>query len=308
MKRFFQYILFILFLFACEGNKNKQEEKETNSTKNIISFDLQGHRGGRGLMPENTVPAFLKALDYQVTTLELDVVISKDSHVIISHEPFLSPEICLEKNGEAIVESNPPKYNIYEMTLEEIYAFDCGSKKHPSFLEQEKMRVNKPSLNEVVLIIEREVKTRKIPQVFYNIETKSTPKGDNIFHPRPKVFAELLYKTLQELQILDRVFIQSFDVRTLQEFRKIDTEIPLVLLIENGLSFEENLEKLAFTPAVYSPYYELVTKELITKCKEKNIKITPWTVNEKSDMKKLKEMGVDGLITDYPNRYREIDP
>lgn len=292
------YIIFCIgILTRCQTPKNDTKE-----------FDLQGHRGARGLMPENTIPAFLKALEYNVTTLELDVVVSKDSHLVISHEAFLSPEICLESNAEKIEERDSPKYNMYDMTLKEIQAFDCGSKPQQGFPEQKKIKVYKPSLKEMVLTIEKEIETKKLSKVFYNIETKSTTKGDNIFHPKPKVFAELLYKTLQELKILDRVFIQSFDVRTLQAFKKIDASIPLVLLVENELSFEENLEKLGFTPEVYSPYYKLVTSTLIQECKKKKIKIIPWTVNEKEDMKKLKVMNIDGLITDYPNRYREIFP
>ncbi len=267
------------------------------------SFDLQGHRGARGLMPENTIPGFLKAIDLKVNTLELDVVITKDKQCILSHEPFLSHEICLDSTGNKISENDEKKWNIYQMTVSEVQKCDCGSSPHPRFPAQNKMQVYKPTLKELIETTEKYIKDKQLPTIFYNIETKSQPEGDDIFHPKPEEFAQILYNELKSLNILEKVFIQSFDVRTLQAFKKIDPKVRLVLLVENKNSFKQNLKDLGFQPEIYSPNYKLVTPELVKAVQTKGMKIIPWTINEITDMKAIIEMGVDGLITDYPDRY-----
>jgi glycerophosphoryl diester phosphodiesterase len=306
--------LICLFTVACDGGKAEREKENRVSTIknppmdelfNQEVFDLQGHRGARGLLPENSIPAFLKAIDWGVKTLELDVVVSKDSQIVISHEPFFSAEICLNAQGDTIKKEQEKKYNIYQMTLAEIKKFDCGSIGNPRFPEQKKQRVFKPTLREMVNAVEKYLAEKKLKPVFYNIETKSLPEGDSIFHPAPTEFAQLLYDEIKALKILDRVYIQSFDVRTLQAFKKIDEEVPLVLLVENKNSLRDNLEKLGFTPSVYSPYYQLVTLDLVKQAHELGMKVIPWTVNEESAMENMKKMGVDGLITDYPNRFKK---
>lgn len=313
MKKFI-YCLLILFFACTSDTQEKSDNSNTDSTKNNTNqiklsddFDLQGHRGTRGLLPENTIPAFLKAVELGVTTVELDVVVSKDGQMVVSHEPFFNHAICLNAEGEAITEENEKEYNIYQYTVQEIKAFDCGTLGNPNFPEQEGQKVSKPTLQEAIQAVENYIQTEGKNSVFYNIETKSTPEGDNVFHPIPQKFSQLLYDELKELNVLDKVFIQSFDVRTLQAFREIDKDVPLVLLVEeeNPNSFEENLEVLGFNPIVYSPNFNLVNEELIEKSKTKNIKVIPWTVNEVSDMQKMIGLGVDGLITDYPNRFQE---
>lgn len=307
-------ILFFLYIFLCNCQRNSEPVERIQAVENYpldanfgaADFDWQGHRGARGLLPENSIPAFLKAIDLGVSTLELDVVVSKDQQIIISHEPFFSHIICLDGQGQAIDSSQEKSYNIYEYTTEEIQAFDCGSIGHPGFPQQTKMKVYKPTLKEAVLAIESYIKENNRPPVAYNVETKSKPEGDDIFHPTPQVFAELLHNTLQELGILERVFIQSFDIRTLQAFHQLSEEIPLVLLVENEEPLQENIKLLGFTPSVYSPYYKRLTWDEIQEAHELGMKVIPWTVNEIKEMRRLREMGVDGLISDYPNRFEEV--
>lgn len=266
------------------------------------NFDVQGHRGARGLLPENSIPAFIKALDLGVTTLELDVVISKDRKLVVSHEPYFSSEICSMPNGKSITKEKEKSLNIYKMNYRQVKRFDCGKRGHKKrFPEQQPTETYKPLLDEVITKAEQHIKEKNLKEVFYNIETKTEDNGDNIYQPKPKEFVELLYNKLKEFKLLDRITIQSFDVRTLQELRKIDPNVKTVLLVENLMSFEDNLKKLTFEPNVYSPYYMLVNQDLIKKAHDKNIKVIPWTVNTLDDMKKLKEIGVDGVITDYPN-------
>ncbi len=270
------------------------------------TFDLQGHRGARGLMPENSLPAFIKAIELGVRTLELDVVVSKDNQIIISHEPFFSPEICHDAQGDTIQPKQEEKYNLYLFTAEEIQAYDCGSWGNPRFPEQKPQKTYKPTLQEMVSHVEAYLIEKKRPKVFYNIETKSSPEGDSIFHPAPEEFARLLYQEIKNLKILDRVFIQSFDVRTLRAFKRLNEEIPLVLLVGNNKSIEANIKELGFTPSVYSPEYKRLNVAEVKKAKELGMKVIPWTVNEPEDMRKMLRLGVDGLITDYPDRFNKL--
>lgn len=270
-------------------------------------FDIQGHRGCRGLLPENSIEAMLRAVDLGVTTLEMDVVVSKDNEVLLSHEPFLSHEIALDLKGREINEANEKKFNLYQMNYEQIKLYDCGSKTHPRFLEQQKIITYKPLLSEVIDIIENYTKN-KYPgrKILYNIETKTTVEGDGIFHPKPDRFVDLMMAVIKEKHIQDRVYIQSFDVRTLQYLHKAYPECKTVLLVENELSIAENLKLLGYQPDIYSPYFKLIDKEKVNYLHQQNIKVVPWTVNEKKDMQEIIRMNVDGIISDYPNRYFEL--
>lgn len=270
-------------------------------------FDIQGHRGCRGLLPENSIQAMLKAIDLGVTTLEMDVVISKDNQVVLSHEPFLSYEIALDLDGKEIEEKNEKNYNLYQMTYEQIKQYDCGTKVHPRFLEQQKIKTYKPLLSEVIDSVEHYIQI-KYPgkKICYNIETKTTIEGDAIFHPKTEDFVNLMMAVIKEKNIQDRVYIQSFDVRTLQHLHTTYPEFKTVLLVENELSIDENLKILGFKPDVYSPYFKLLDKKKVNYLHQKKIKVIPWTVNEKKDMQQIIKMKVDGIISDYPNRYFEL--
>lgn len=267
------------------------------------SFDLQGHRGARGLAPENSLPAFKKALEFpELSTLELDVVVTKDKKIVVSHEPWMNEQICRYPDGSNVLPGSIFQTNIYQMDYETVVDFDCGSRVHPRFPEQVLEKVYKPLLEEVINMAESKRGASAENPIRYNIETKSLPKGDGIFHPRPEEFARLLYDLLVEMKILNRVSIQSFDVRTLQELRKIDEYVNLVLLVENELSLQENIELLGFEPDVYSPNFLLVNQILVEEVHKMGKKIIPWTVNEIADMEALIALGIDGLITDYPDR------
>jgi glycerophosphoryl diester phosphodiesterase len=269
-------------------------------------FDIQGHRGCRGLLPENTIPAFLKALDLGVDTLELDTVVSRDNRIVVSHEPFFSADISLDKDGNTISIEKQTDFNIFKMDYSEIKLFDVGSIGNKRFPEQQKMKVSKPLLSDVFKETQNYIRQQKLKKVMYNIETKSIPKGDNVFHPTPAVFAKLLYDEILKSKMQKFVTIQSFDVRTLQEFKKFKVKMPLVLLVENKDGVEKNVEALGFQPDVYSPNYLLLTEALVKYCHSKGMKVIPWTINEIADMEKIKPLNVDGIISDYPNRAIEV--
>lgn len=265
-------------------------------------FDWQGHRGARGLAPENSLPGFLAAIQYPLQTLELDCVISKDSAVVVSHEPWLSSVICLLPDGTPITKEKEDSLIIWQMTYAEIQSFDCGKTRNPNFPEQNTQPAYKPLLSEVVNRLKEHCKSKKIRFPNFNIEIKSNPEWDNIKTPEPELFARLVLSQVKALGIKRKTCIQSFDVRSLKAIKAMDDEVTLSFLVSNEKSIEENLAELGFQPEIYSPNYALVTPELVTKAHQIGIQVIPWTVNEQEDMKKLIEMGVDGIITDYPNR------
>jgi glycerophosphoryl diester phosphodiesterase len=272
-------------------------------------FDKQGHRGCRGLMPENTWPAMKKALDLGVTTLEMDVVFTKNKEAVLSHEPWFGHEIATKPDGSYIGEREERKFNIYWMTYEDVKTFDVGMKPHPRFPQQEKMKAVKPLLKDIIDSVKQYMMTSKRPFPYFNIETKCLPVGDRVFHPEPAEFVELLMAVIKEKGIEKYVIIQSFDFRTLQYMHQKYPSIRTSALIEDydKRSLDEQIKALGFIPAIYSPAFELVDERLIKKCHQQNIKVIPWSVNEKEKIVELKKMGVDGIITDYPNLFNEID-
>lgn len=283
-------ILAALTFFACKTTENRP-------VKIPAGFDWQGHRGCRGLMPENSLPAFLHALDFQdVTTLELDLAVSKDRQLIVSHEPFFNPEICLQPDGSPIGKNDMERFPLYALTAEEIKAYDCGTVAYPRFPNQQKIKVYKPTFKEVVTAA-----VAKRPGIRWNIEIKTEPQWDGVFHPPVADFCEMVVAALKELGIEKTTTVQSFDVRALNIMHRIAPEIRLAYLIENVDSLEKNLTKIDFVPDIYSPYYLTVNKKMVRQCREKHMDLIPWTVNDVKSMRRLIRLGVTGIITDYPD-------
>jgi len=272
------------------------------------SFDWQGHRGARGLVPENTIPSFLKALEFpQVTTLELDLAVSKDNILIISHEPWMSEQICNKPDGPPVAKSEAMGIKIMELTYDEVKEYDCGSRGNSRFPQQVAMKTHKPSLADLVDEVKKYCFMRKLEMPLFNIEIKSTPAGDGIFTPPVETFARMVVEEVSRLGIKDKTCIQSFDVRALQAVKKLDPGITLALLVENMDSPQKNIERLGFKPDIYSPYFKLLKKKRIKELQAQGIRVIPWTVNSVKAMKKLIRKGVDGIITDYPDLIAEIE-
>jgi glycerophosphoryl diester phosphodiesterase len=265
-----------------------------------FSYDLQGHRGARGLMPENTIPAMIKALDLGVTTLELDLAVTKDGEVVVSHEPYMNPVICLTPDGKEIA-AGDKTYNIFQMDFSEVIQFDCGSKFHSGFPQQVKFHVSKPRLSDLIDVVEKYVSDMGLTKPNYNIEIKSSPDGDGVYHPAPKEFSDLVYHLINEKLDWNRVNIQSFDFRVLQYMHQAYPEVTLAMLVETAGKPAEQLAELGFEPEIYSPYFAALTKETVDQFHQKGMKVIPWTVNSTEQMERLLNMGVDGIITDYPN-------
>ena len=277
----------------------------TSSESTLPVFDVQGHRGARGLLPENTIPAFLKALELGVTTLELDTVVAGDSTVVVSHEPWMSAEICSLPSGEPVPADEERQHAIYRMAYEEVAQYDCGSRGNARFPDQRSLAVHKPRLIDVIQMAEAYAAEHGLPPVSYNIETKIRPDWEEEgLTPDPATFTRLLYDVLDDTGVTARASLQSFDVRTLQAGRALDSDWTLVLLVarEFDRGVDGNLDVLGFVPDVYSPDYRLVDAELVEAVHARGMRLIPWTVNDLQTMRDLQALGVDGLITDYPDR------
>ena len=266
------------------------------SCQSNSKLDIQGHRGCRGLLPENSLPAFKKAIELGVHTIELDLAISKDKKVVVSHEPFMKSDYCLDSNGNAINKEEELNYNFYQMTYDSIKLFDCGSKYFKKFPKQEKVKVYKPLLSEVI-----ELSESLNSNIFYNIEIKADPRYDNVFMPKPKEYVQLVLNVINKYGIENRVNLQSFDVRILEEIKKQDESIKLALLVDENQSIDKKLKSLSFSPEIISPYFKLITKESVGDYQNEGFQIIPWTVNTEVDMLNMIAFKVDGIITDYPD-------
>lgn len=306
VKIFFASLLFVSCTAAQKNNSMNNEIKNT-PLKGWEYFDKQGHRGCRGLMPENTIRAMINALSLGVTTLEMDVCISKDNKVFLSHEPFFNHEITTLPGGGLVPENNERQLNMYTMDYDSIIKYDVGLKPHPRFPHQQKMKAVKPLLADVFKAVKEYMITAKRPYPFFNIETKTLPEGDNIYHPMPDKFVKLMMDVIIENKMEDFVTIQSFDYRSLQYLHQHYPKIQTALLIEanDKNSFRKQLKDLGFTPTIYSPESALVIPTLIKQCHDLGMQIIPWTVNDKKEIERLKKMGVDGIITDYPDLFNE---
>ena len=313
MNRIVVLLFSAAMLFSCakeKASENKADESSTNISEleqpEISDLDIQGHRGARGYYPENTLEGFKIALEIGVSTLEMDAVISKDGVVVLSHEPWISHSICTDKKGNTFTEEKEKKYNIYKMKYEEIEKFKCGTLMNPRFPDQIQAEEPKPKLSDIISGVEKLTTELNREATYYNIETKSSPEGDNLYHPEPQEFVQKLVKVIQEGGIENRTIIQSFDIRTLQVAHEQYPEIKLALLVEGNEDGIEKLDKLGFTPEIYSPNFESLDQELVEGLQEKGMKVIPWTVNEPEDIEKLIVMGVDGIISDYPDRVIKV--
>lgn len=262
-------------------------------------FDKQGHRGIRGLMPENTIQSMKMTQDLGAV-LEMDISFSGDKQLIVSHDQWLTADIVLTPEGKTILKKDQKDYNLYKMSYEEIKKYDIGMKGHPDFPQQRKMPAYIPLLAELIDSVELYAKKMKYKLPRYNMEIKTKASSDNVFHPEPEEFSKRLMELLNKKKIQNRVMIQSFDVRALEIIHRDYKKMEISYLVHGG-SLDENLKKISFKPDIYSPNYKGVTKELVEQCHAKGIKIIPWTANTKEQIEALKRMGVDGIISDYPN-------
>lgn len=296
------------------------------SCSTSLAFDIQGHRGARGLMPENTIPAFSKALSIGVSTLELDVGVTADGVVVVSHDPALSLDLARGSDGEWLTE----RPLIKELSFAQLQKFDVGQFKPGSrgakrFPDQQSVEGTKiPSLKDVFDL----AKNSEHADVRFNIETKINPlKPANTADPEAFVTALLL--AVEKSGLKQQVTIQSFDWRTLQLVQERAPELDTVYLTaqQNWLDNVKSdgakasdwtagfvLSEFKNVPAmvkaaggdVWSPFYGDLTEALVKDAQSIGLKVIPWTVNDEETMATLIDAGVDGIISDYPDRLRAV--
>jgi len=287
-------------------------------------FDLQGHRGARGLAPENTLPAFATALSLGVSTLEFDVNLTRDGYLLVGHDPVLLPHLA-RLDGQWIKTPGPA---IWQTPLAELQRYDVGrldpsTRYGQTYPEQKAVDGTRmPLLDQVFALVAKSGNTA----VRFNIETKLNPAKPDESAP-PEQFATALVLAIRNAGLSSRASIQSFDWRTLKEVGRLAPEIPRAhLTIEGGNS--DNVQRgqpgaspwlggldaddHPSTPAlvkaaggqIWSPFWRNVTPDLVTETHKLGLQVIPWTVNEPAEMERLIAMGVDGLISDYPDRLR----
>jgi glycerophosphoryl diester phosphodiesterase len=266
--------------------------------------EVHGHRGCRGLLPENTLPAFLHALELGVDVLELDVVISADQQVVVSHEPWLAARLGRGPAGERIDPRREREYNLYQLPYATIRQCAVGEWPHPSFIGQQPHPSYRPLLGEVFRAVEAAGQRLGCPPVGYSIELKSTPAGDGIFHPAPAQFVELVLAEIDANARQARTTLLSFDARILQAARQQAPAQALCLLNETPASVPMLFEQLGFVPDVFGPDFRLLSPALIQELSTlyPALRLVPWTVNELPDLHAAIQWGVSGITTDYPDR------
>ena len=291
-----------------------------------MAFDLEAHRGGRALLPENTLPAFANALSMGVDTLELDVGVTADGEVVVSHERGLNPDLARDAGGAYVAAPGTP---FVKLRLEEVRAYDVGQIRADSsyakqFPDQRAVPGTRiPTLGQLFALVRKAGNTR----VRFNIETKIDPN-----HPDesldPRGFVAKLLGLIEAEGFSDRVMIQSFDWRTLLLVQQQAPNIPTVYLtLQRGSGQTVSLDKATnwtagFSPAdhggslprtikaaggtVWSPYYGDVTEAVVSEAHTLGLRIVVWTVNKREDMARMIELGVDGIISDRPDLLRQV--
>lgn len=293
------------------------------------TFDLQAHRGGRGLTVENTLPAFARSLDIGVTTLELDILITRDGRDVVGHDDKIDGAKCTDTGPVSAGDKQYPYVGklVKDLTFDQVRTLDCGSKTQSDFPGQQAAPGAKmPTLEEVFAL----ASDRGAETVQFSIELKTDPKGETTA-PREQ-FVQRALQEIRRAGVQSRSIIQSFDWGTLKLVRQADSGIRLYALTDptkvypfspwlGGLNLIWESGSLvggakSIGATALSPIHALppdgsvqlptVSQRLVDKAHENGILVVPWTVNDADDMRRLMDKGVDGIITDYPDRLREV--
>jgi glycerophosphoryl diester phosphodiesterase len=264
-------------------------------------FLKEGHRGARGYMPENTIAAMKKGVDMGANVIEVDVYITRDAQVLIAHDPYVNRSISTIPGLNEISADSAKAYTWHQMNYADIRKIDVGMKGNSTFPQQAKQAAYMPLLGELIDSVEAYTRSGKKP-VIYNIEIKSNPKFDGIYQPDASTIVRSVMEIVKSKNIGDRFYLQSFDKRQIQEVHKSYPSVVTAYLVDSKImSVDQHLQDLGYTPEIYSPHYKLVTAQTVADCKKNNMKLVPWTVNTKNEIDSLITLGVNGIITDYPD-------
>lgn len=266
-------------------------------------IDVQAHRGGAGIMPENTVEAMLHAIDMGVNTLELDLVLSGDSLVVVSHDSYFHPRYSIRPDSSLVMKEDPREW-LYHMSYEDILKYDVGSRPTEVWPEKACMPAVKPLATDLIDKVEAYTKEKGLTPVRYNIEVKSKDaEGEGTDWADYRYLSDACVEVLLSKQLGDRLVVQCFDHRALNYMHSKYPDLNYSYLVgAEGTDVEACLALLDFTPKWLSPHYSITDENLVRLCREKGMRIVPWTVDEAEDIKRMIELDVDAIISNYPDR------
>lgn len=276
---------------------------------NMFYTEIQAHRGGAGLWPENTIEAMIEAIDMGVDVLELDMVISKDRQVVVSHEDVMLSDYVIKPDGRKVTKEEEGSLVLFQMDYDEIRAYDTGSNGNPvRYPQQKKMKTYKPLLSDLLDAAEQHARRKGVQNLRYNMEIKSSAKKETVGACAPyREFTDLCMELILSKGLGDRVTIQSFDTRVLNYLNeKYPGTITSYLVYKPTEDFEGQMSKLDFVPSIYSPRFSLVDEELVKKAHAMGMEILPWTADDTEELRRLSNFPIDGIITNYPDRAIEV--
>jgi glycerophosphoryl diester phosphodiesterase len=256
----------------------------------LMIFEIQAHRGARAFYPENTLQAFCKAAELGCDVIELDLVVSRDSRVVVCHDPWIS---CSSADGMSAG-------TIFSMNYEQIARFDCGAVS-TAFPYQQRVQAVRPLLSEVFRTVEAYLCSIGRPgAMIYNLEVKSWPEHVGAYHPPPAAYAALVLREITDSGLENRIRLQSFDGRLIREARRMKPSLCYGLLVENRAVLKDFPDYPGFVPAYVNPRFDLVDTALVTWLHSLGARVVSWTVNCPEAMLAMKRFGLDGIITDHP--------
>ena len=273
---------------------------------NRAYIDLQAHRGGAGLMPENTFSSMKNAMDLHVNTLEFDLQVSADGLVVVSHDNYFHSRYAMRPDSSLVQKEDPKEY-LYTMPYDSIAKYDVGLRFVDRWPEQKKVSEHKPLASELIDFTENYARDKGLSPFRYNIEIKSrTGKGEGNLWPEYKEFCDICIPLLLSKHLGDRLVVQSFDVRALEYIHKKWPQVILSYLTEDQDNIVDILSKLSFKPVWWSPNHEVVTRTNVAYCHGLGIKVVPWTVDDPEEIQRMVDVGSDAIISNYPDRLIEV--
>ncbi len=269
-------------------------------------IDIQAHRGGAGLMPENTFTSMKNALDLGVNTLEMDLQITADGRVVVSHDNYFHYRCAIRPDGSWVQRGEPKEY-IHTMPYDSVAKYEVGLKPWKQWPEKALLSEHVPLASELLDFTEKYARELGRPLPSYNVEIKSAEgEGEGNLWPGYKEFCDTCIPLLLSKKLGKRLIVQTFDVRSMEYIHDKWSRVTLAFLTKKDPDIEEILSRISFKPVWWSPNYAAITPENVAYCHSHGIKVVPWTVDEPEDIRRMAECGVDAIISNYPDRLIEI--